>query len=162
MYITYLKYFIFFAVLLVVQLVVVPLISIENIAPNIPLVLLIFLTLNFGQLFGTIAGFIFGLSLDVFSGGPVGAFMFTFTLSGFITGYFYNENKIASNTSSYFFSFIVILIASFNSFLYATIASTSSDLSFVFLVVEEGLLPGFYTAVFSLPVVLFNPRKDLG
>lgn len=162
MYLSYLKYTVLFAVLLAAQLVIVPLISIENIAPNLPLILIIFLTLNNGQIFGTILGFIFGVFLDVFSGGITGAFMLTFTLSGFVTGYFYNENKIASNTSTYFFSFIVILIATFNSFLYSAITNSNPDVSFVFMLVEEGLLPGFYTAVFSLPVVLFNPSKELG
>lgn len=155
----YLKPVLFFIPLAILQLVVIPLISIYNITPNLILILIIYYTLKEGQIFGTILGFVIGFLLDLISGGLIGAFMFSFTISAFIAGYFYSENKMDINLASYFFLLILFISACVNSFLYARISNSASNISLLLLMIEEGLLPGLYTTLFGLPIVVFNSKK---
>ncbi|NJD23063.1 MAG: rod shape-determining protein MreD [Melioribacter sp.] len=161
MNIQYIKPILFFIPLAVIQLVIVPLISISNIAPNLVFVLIAYFTLRRGQIYGTILGFILGFLLDIISGGLIGAYMFSFTISAFIVGYFYGENKIDINVSTYFLLFILFICGSINSFLFAVVSSSNSNLSLFFMILEEGILHGFYTALFGLPIVIFHPKEGI-
>jgi len=157
----YLKPVLFFIPLAILLLVVIPLISIYIITPNLILLLIVYYTLREGQIFGTILGFVLGFFLDLISGGLIGAFMFSFTISAFIAGYFYSENKMDINLASYFFLLIVFISACINSFLYARISNSASNVSLLLLMIEEGLLPGLYTTLFGLPIVVFNSKKGI-
>ena len=159
MLMNYLKPVLLFIPLAIIQLVVIPLISIYNVTPNLILILIVYYTLKDGQIFGTILGFILGLLLDLFSGGLIGAFMFSFTISAFLAGYFYSENKMDINLTSYFFLLILFISACVNSFLYARISNSASNVSLLLLLIEEGLLPGLYTTLFGIPIVVFNSKK---
>lgn len=161
MTLNYLKPILYFIPLAVIQLVVIPLITIDGIAPNLILVLLVLYTLYYGQIYGMITGFIFGFILDIISGGLIGAFMFSFTISSFIAGFFYNENKLDINTASYFLIIILFICGTVNSFLYSSVSNSNNDVSFLFLLIEEGMLPGIYTAVFGIPILIFNPKKGI-
>ena len=161
MIIQYLKPILFFIPLAVVQLVIVPLISINNIAPNLVFVLITYFTLRHGQTYGTLLGFILGFLFDIISGGLIGASMFSFTVSAFVVGYFYGENKIDINLSSYFFLFILFICGSINSFLYAAVSNSNLSVSLFFMIIDEGFLPGLYTALFGLPIVIFQPKEGM-
>ncbi|MCX6170926.1 MAG: rod shape-determining protein MreD [Ignavibacteriales bacterium] len=156
-----LKPILIFIPLTLIQLTIIPMISIASIAPNLIFVLIAYYTLKNGQVYGTILGFFLGFFLDLFSGGLIGAFMFSFTISGFWVGYFYNENKIEFNTESFFFLFIIFLCGSLNAFIYATISNTNLSVNLFFVILEEGLLPGLYTSLFGLPIVIFAPKKGI-
>ncbi|MBN2572214.1 MAG: rod shape-determining protein MreD [Ignavibacteriales bacterium] len=149
---------ILFIPLILIQLNIIPLISFSYIAPDLIVILLIYFTLLYGQIYGTVLGFILGFLVDILTGGILGAGMFTKTLTGFITGYFYNENKIHFNTSTLLFVFIIFIISTLDSFIYALITS-QLEVSIAFLFFENGLLSGFYTAVFSLPIILLRKNK---
>jgi cell shape-determining protein MreD len=97
--------------------------------------------------------------LDLVSGELIGAFMFSFTISAFIAGYFYSENKMDINLASYFFLLILFISACVNSFLYAKISNSASNVSLLLLMIEEGLLPGLFTTLFGLPIVVFSSKK---
>lgn len=161
MIIQFIKPILFFIPLAVIQLVIVPMISINNITPNLVFVLISFYTLKHGQVYGTILGFILGFLLDIIAGGLIGAFMFSFTLSAFVVGYFYGENKIDINLSTYFFLFILFVCGSINSFLYTAVSNSNMNISLFFMILNEGILPGLYTALFGLPIVIFNPKEGL-
>lgn len=136
-------------------------ISIGNIAPNLVFVLITYFTLKNGQVYGTLLGFILGFFLDLASGGLLGAFMFSFTLSAFITGYFYNENKIELNTESFFYLVILSITGSSNAFVYSVISNSNPDVNLLLLIFDEGLFPGLYTAFFGLSVIIFIPKKRI-
>lgn len=161
MLINYLKPFLIFIPLAAFQLAVVPLITVMNFSPNLIIVLLVFYALQFGQIYGMILGFILGGIFDLISGGVLGGFMFAFTLSGFISGYFYNENKLDINTASFIFTLIVFLCATISLFLYSVVATVNAEVRIYYLIFEEGIIPGLYTAMFSLPIVILNPKKGI-
>lgn len=148
-----------FVPLAIIQLVIIPLISISGAVPNLVLILIVYFTLLNGQAYGTVLGFTLGFFLDLISGGLLGAFMFSFTISAFIAGYFYGENKIEINTGSYFFLLILFIAGVINSFIYSAVSNSNTNVSVVLLFVEEGLIPGVYTTLFGLPLIVFSSKK---
>ncbi|PKL82616.1 MAG: rod shape-determining protein MreD [Ignavibacteriae bacterium HGW-Ignavibacteriae-3] len=157
----FIKPVLIFIPLAVIQLAVIPLISISSISPNLVLVLIVYLTLKNGQSYGTFLGFLLGFFLDAVSGGIIGAYMLSFTISAFIAGYFYNDNKIELNTESFYFLLILSISGCVSAFIYGAVSNSNSDVNFFLMLIEEGLLPGLYTAVFGLPMVIFTSRKGI-
>ena len=124
--------------------------------------LVVTFTLFYGQLFGTILGAFTGLLFDLVSGGIIGSAMFSKTIAAFIAGYFFNENKIDYNTSTSFLMVIVFISSALNSFFYLLITASEIKLTVSHLILEQGILPGIYTSVFSLPIIILNQkRKEL-
>lgn len=161
MFINFIKPLILFIPLAAIQLVLVPLISVINITPDLIVILVVYFTLLNGQIYGTLLGFIAGFIFDLISGGLLGASMFALTVSGFVAGYFYNENKIEINTVTFLFIIILFLCGTVNSFLYSSVANDNPDFGFLRLFFEAGILPGLYTAILGLPVVIFSSKKGI-
>ena len=152
---------IIFFPLAVLQLTVIPLISYQNISPDIIVVLLVFFTLRNGQIYGTVLGFIFGFLFDLMSGGLIGSAMFAKTLTGFTAGYFYKETKSENYFTSYIFVAIVFLCGTIDSLFYSMFSSAETKLTLTFLLFEVGLLPGVYTALLSLPIIIIKPGSAI-
>ncbi|MFA3782921.1 rod shape-determining protein MreD [Melioribacteraceae bacterium 4301-Me] len=161
MYSKFIKPILYVLFLIIVQFTLVPLISIEGVVPNLPIIAVIYYTLLYGQLYGTYFGFFSGLIFDIASGGLLGAAMFTFTISAFLSGYFCNENKIEQNTSTFMFSLIVFIVSIINCFIYSAISTKVQAIGFLFLFLYTGLLPGIYTLIFSFAVPLIKPKGNL-
>ncbi|MFC2133313.1 rod shape-determining protein MreD [Bacteroidota bacterium] len=154
----YLPVLIFFP-LAVIQLTIIPLISIDHVGPDLIVVLLVYYTLMNGQVYGTILGFVLGLLFDLISGGLLGSAMFAKTLAGFSAGYFYNENKIEQNVGTMIFIFIVFVCSAIDSFAYSVLAYSGTGINTVFLIFEMSILPGVYTAILTFPFLIFKTRK---
>jgi rod shape-determining protein MreD len=155
----YLKPFLYFIPLLILQLVAVPLISIFGIVPNLIIILVIYYTLLGGQIYGMILGFLFGFFFDLFSGGVIGASMLAMTVSAFITGYFYNENRVDININTFFF-LVILSIASFvESIIYSAVGNFNPDAGIIILLLDGTLFPALYTTLFGVGVVVFAYRK---
>lgn len=161
MYLRFLIPIIIFIPLAVMQLTVIPLISVDYIAPDLILILVVFLTLKNGQIYGSILGFILGLLFDLVSGGLIGAAMFSKTLAGFIAGYFFSEKRIETNLDSTMFIVIIFVCAFVDSLFYSLLTSIESNITILNLFFEYGILPAFYTAAVSLPVIIFKPSSKL-
>lgn len=149
-----------FFVVLVIQIIIVPLIAIQDIVPDLILILLVFYTLKNGQLYGTILGFIFGLLFDLITGGLIGSSMFSKTLSGFIAGYFYNENRIHQYYKSFAFPLIIILCSLIDSITLTFISNFDLNVNLFRLIVNKAILPAIFTAVISLLVTIFYPKRS--
>ena len=145
----------------IIQFLFVPMIAIGTIVPDLIMILLVYYALKYGQLYGTVLGSIFGLLFDIISGGILGSAMFAKTISGFIAGYFYNENKTEFNTQTMFFVLIVFISSTLNSFFYLLLTSSEIKLSASYLILQQGILPGIYTAVISIPVVILNQKQKM-
>ncbi|MCU7494220.1 MAG: rod shape-determining protein MreD [Ignavibacteria bacterium] len=145
--------------LTILQLTVIPFLSYNQIAPDLLLILLVYYTLKMGQMHGTILGFIFGLFFDLVSGGILGSAMFSKTLSGFLTGYFYNDNKVELNIHTFMFLFIVLVIGTVDSVTSSFFGSAETSSNIITLILMQGLFPAMYSSVLSLPMVIFHSRK---
>lgn len=150
-----------FIPLAALQLVVIPLISVYDISPNLIIILIVYFTLLYGQIYGLLLGFLLGFIFDLISGGMLGASMLSFTISAFIAGYFYNENKIDINTTSLLFVLIVFLCGTIYSFIYSSIMNVNPDVSLLGIFIDIAILPGLYTAILGLPIIIFKPKKGI-
>lgn len=140
---------------LIIQLTVIPVFAFQNIVPDLVLILLIYFTLLNGQLFGTVSGFLFGLIMDLASGGLIGAGMFSKTAAGFITGYFYNDNKVDINTGTLFIGIITFITCFFDSILFGFFSSNvENNTPMLTIIFEQGLLPAIYTTAVSLILII--------
>jgi rod shape-determining protein MreD len=143
----------------VIQVTVVPLIAIGSVIPDLLIILIVMFSLKFGQFYGTFFGTITGLFFDFVSGGILGSAMFAKTISGFLAGFFFNENKIEYNTATLFLSLIVFLISTVDSFFYLLMTSSEIKLTASHLFLQQGVLPGIYTSLLSIPIVIYNQRR---
>lgn len=156
----YIVSIILFFPLLIVQSTIVPLISFSGVIPDLILIMLVYFTLRLGQMHGTILGFVYGFLLDLITGNIFGSAMIAKTISGFTAGYFYNENKLDIYFKSIVFSLIVLLAATIDSFIFSFFSSVELEKSILLRFFEQGMFPGFYTAVISLILVMFHPRRN--
>ncbi len=147
--------------LLVIQITIVPLISINGAVPDLIIILLVVFTLKMGQIHGTILGFVYGFLFDLITGGLLGISMFSKTITGFITGYFYNESKKDAYLKSFILPLIVLLSSTVDSFILSFFSTINLNTSITAFFIEQGILPGIYTAVFSIIVVVFYPRRRI-
>jgi rod shape-determining protein MreD len=75
------------------QIGLCPLLSVGDVAPDVVLLGVVYLAVRRGQLDATIAGFCAGLFLDLSIGEVAGLGALAKTLSGFVAGYFFQEDK---------------------------------------------------------------------
>ena len=146
-------------VLLTLQFTFVPFISINGIIPDIVLIYVVIFTLKFGQLKGTVFGFIVGFFFDVFSGGLIGSAMFSKTLAAFIAGYFYKEEheEVCSNVR--IFVSIIFLCALINSIFYAVLGSVEIELNILSLLFNNGIFPALYTSIIAFAFTLLIGKR---
>ncbi|HKI77048.1 MAG TPA: rod shape-determining protein MreD [Ignavibacteriaceae bacterium] len=155
----YIPILLFFPVL-VIQITVIPLIAINGIIPDLIIILLVFYTMRNNQIYGTVLGFIFGFLFDLLTGTLLGSSMLAKTTSGFIAGYFSNENKRENYFKSYNFALIVLLCSVLNSVIISFFSSVDVNTNLVAMIFQLGLLPGFYTSIISLIIIIFYPRRS--
>ncbi|MEW6652110.1 MAG: rod shape-determining protein MreD [Bacteroidota bacterium] len=156
---SYLKPILYFIPLIILQLTVIPLISIFGVVPNLIIITTLYFALQGGQIYGMVLGFFFGFFFDLFSGGVLGASMLSMTIALFISGYFYNENRVDTNTASYFFLVILFITSFVNSIIYSFAGNFNPEVRFSVLILEGAIFPACYTTIIGLGVVAFNMRK---
>jgi rod shape-determining protein MreD len=161
MKIQYIFPLLFFFPLLVLQTTIIPMFSLYGAVPDLILILLVFYAVRYGQIFGTVLGFVFGFLFDLITGSLIGSAMLSKTMSGFIAGYFSNENKRDIYLYSYIFAFIVFLCSVVDSIVYSFFSTADLQSNFLLLFFEAGLLPGMYTAVISVLVIIFFPGRRI-
>jgi rod shape-determining protein MreD len=148
--------------LLIIQTTVVQLIAINGIVPDLILILLVFYAVKYGQIYGTVLGFIYGFLFDLITGSLLGSAMLSKTIAGFIAGYFSNENKREAYLKSYAFSLIVLLCAVIDAIVYSFFSTIDLSKSILVLFFEQAMLPALYTAVISIIVSVFYPKRSIG
>jgi len=144
----YVRYFFVGLAILFIQITMVPLISIEKIAPDLVIIFVVYMALRNGQIVGTVAGFISGLLMDL-------------TVE-FISGYFYSEAKIEANIGTLRFFGIVILCSAVDNlvyFLLDILGSNFDGVEVLRLIVGRSV----YTGIISLiPVFTLSRKKGFG
>jgi len=155
----YISPFLVFFFVLLVQVTIIPLISIAGIVPDIILVTLVYYSISREQLYGTVLGAFYGLSVDLITGSLLGSAMLAKTIAGFIAGYFSSETKRDHNISSFNFTIIVFLCALIDSIIFAFFSAFDLNTNLITLLFEHALLPSLYTALFSILFIFFPFRR---
>ncbi|MBN2279420.1 MAG: rod shape-determining protein MreD [Candidatus Marinimicrobia bacterium] len=133
-------------VLLTIQGLIGPWMTIQKIRPDFLLILVLYIGQKEGKIFGQLAGFIIGLTMDLIGMSTfLGLSAFVMTLSGFLAGFFKNQrNKI--NIFSYYFSILLICLIHF--FILYSIYYHSLGLSIQYRMVRYVVPSLIYTGIF--------------
>lgn len=155
--------FIFISIIFIVfQTTVANIISIKGISPDFLLIWIVLIAIRYGQVESTLFGFIIGLLYDLATGGVIGLSSLSKSLSGFMAGYFFNENKIEITLSSYRFLLIVLLTSVIHNLFYYLIFLQGSELNTFRSIVMVGGITALYTTTISLlPVFIFMRKYSL-
>ncbi|MBT8380678.1 MAG: rod shape-determining protein MreD [Ignavibacteria bacterium] len=149
-----------FIPVIIVQLTIIPLISIEEIAPDLILITLVYFSISYGQLFGTSIGAFYGLAFDLITGSLIGSNMLAKTVAGFTAGYFSSETRRDKYLYTYAFCVIVFLCSIINSLIFSFFSVIDFNTNFIALLFNQSLLPSIYTALFSILIVLIPHKKS--
>lgn len=135
--------------------------AVAGLAPDIALIWVVYIAIRRGQIAGTTAGFVVGVTLDLLSGndGMLGLAALSKTTGGFLAGYFYNENKTLQTLGSYRFILILLSATFVHNLIYFIIFLQGSGTHWWQDVLFYGVPVAVYTAVVGLiPMFAFARR----
>ena len=130
-------------VFLLLQMFLVPQISIGEISPDFPLLLVVYIAVNRGPIPGSIAGFIIGLVQDLFNPELIGLNALTKSLAGYTTSVLVS---IADAENILFLATLFGIVAIAHDFLYLLIYTGLNVGTFLTLWVTVSLPSALYTA----------------
>ena len=151
---------IFFPVLLI-QITVIPLISIDGIVPDLILILLVYYSISYNQIYGTVLGASYGFLFDLITGSLLGSMMLSKTIVGFIAGYYSAETRRDQFLNTYAFTFIVLLCAVIDSIIFSFFSAIDFNTNIFKLFFDQALLPALYTGVVSTIIIFIPYRRNL-
>ncbi len=156
----YIKFALFFVALIFVQITLMNLISISryNIAPDIVILLVIYIGISRGQITGMLYGFFAGLALDILSGSFTGLSALAYTISGFIAGFFHREPGDTKLKFSYVG--IIFLCALICYFIFFAVYYQGSGISLADITLTYVLTTAAYTTVFGFMANLIFNKFD--
>lgn len=151
-----------FLVLIVLQVSFMWLLAISkyNITPDLVVIMVIYMGYTRGHIPGMVSGFIAGLILDVLSGSFIGLSALSYSLAGFISGYFCKQTSEGGSkkTSLIGIIFMCTLVA-YSVFFIIYFQGSSVPLIEIFF--KFVITTTFYTSVFGLIFSLIFNRFDL-
>lgn len=159
----YIKYTGILLALIIIQKTLIGLIDVTSykITPDIVLIGLAYISIKKGKITGSVAGFISGLILDLFSFSFIGLMALSKAVAGFFSGFLNIENKIERYLNSYIFIIIVTAASIINNIIYFTIYFQGTNLTFTDVLLRYVIPTAVYTAIFSIFPVVFAKRKRL-
>ncbi|GMU96534.1 MULTISPECIES: rod shape-determining protein MreD [Ignavibacterium] len=161
MKINYIISILIFIPVLIIQTTVIPLVSIDQVVPDLILILLVYYSVTEGQIYGTVLGFIYGFFFDIVTGSLLGSTIIAKTVAGFVAGYFSSENKIDIYLMFFNFGLIVFLCALIDQIIYSFFSAFDISSNIFLIFFQNAFLPAFYTALLSMIVIIFVPKKRI-
>lgn len=156
----YTRYSLALLILLVLQQTFIPYIEILHFAPDIVLIALYVIALRLGQIPATIFGFASGLLTDLFVGEVIGISSLAKTISAFIAGYYFDEEKIKISVLTPKFIAITLFCAFIHNIIYLFAYIRTVDLDILQLFLTYGIGATAYTSLVSILPVLFVARTQ--
>ncbi len=148
--------------ILLLQTTFIPLISLGGYLPDIFIIYLVYIALKRGQIEATVSGFVIGLLEDAVAIKFFGLAAFSKTITGFIAGYFYNENMTFQLLGSYRYLLIIALCSIINKLIYFFFFFQGIEGSVLIYTFEHTLGITLYTCVISiLPMFYFSQRYNI-
>lgn len=149
--------------LIIAQTTLAGLLTIGTAVPDILVIWLVYLAVVRGQLTATVAGFFIGLFVDLISGqdGVLGLSSLTKSLAGFMAGYFYNQNKIEQNLSSWRFVTATGLASALHNAIYFLILLQGTSIEWWRAIAVYGIPSTLYTlALAAIPMFVFRRKYE--
>lgn len=145
--------------LLLLQTTFIPLISIGSYLPDLFIIWLTTVALRRGQIEATISGFAIGLLQDIVSLKFFGLMTLSKTATGFVAGYFYNENTVEQTLGSYRFVLLVLLCSFLHDLLYFVFFFQGSEEPALLMILGLSTGMTLYTGVIGILPMFFFSRK---
>jgi rod shape-determining protein MreD len=157
--VSYVKYIVILVLLIFIQDQLIWLMSISKyqITPDIVIIMIAFIAVKEGQIFGTVTGFTAGLLLDILGGSFLGLSALSYSIAGFAGGYFYNPES-EKFLIKFNFLIVVFVCALVSNIIYFNIFLQGSFLSFFDIVFKYVLPSTTYTTIISV-IYAVIPRK---
>jgi len=146
-------------ILIVFQMTIIPLISVDYIAPNFLALFILYYSFRLSKVNTVLLGFVTGLLYDLSAGGVVGASAFSMTLTAYIITFF-NSGYFDEEKFGLKFLFLAFLSGGIYSFFYIYLGGNVA-INIFYGLFYYGLLSGIYTAVFAIPLLFFGSEKLL-
>lgn len=156
------KYFIpilVFIPVVLIQLTVIPLLSVQEVVPNLMLIAVVYFSILYGQIFGTITGASYGILYDLISGNLAGSNMLSKTVAGFIAGYFSGETRREKYLYTYSFTLVTFISALIDTTIFSFFSVIDFNTNFLLALFNHALLPSIYTSLVSILVVVVPYRR---
>jgi len=150
--------FVFIPVVLI-QLTVIPFISIQGVVPSLVLIAVVYFSISNGQTFGTVTGASYGLLFDLISGNLIGSNMLSKTVAGFVAGYFSGETRREKYLYTYSFTLVVFLSALVDAMIFSFFSVIDFNTNFLLALFNHALLPSIYTSIVSILVVVIPYKR---
>lgn len=159
MIISYLKYIVILVLLIFIQDQLIWLLSITKyqITPDIVIIMIAYIAVKEGQIFGTVTGFIAGLLLDILGGSFLGLSAMSYAIAGFAGGYFYNPES-EKYLIKFNFLWVAVVCALTSNFIYFNIFLQGSFLPFTDILLKYILPSTTYTVIISV-IYAVIPRR---
>lgn len=158
----YWRSFVAALVLILLQTIFIPFISVEAIVPDLLLIWVVFFGIRFGQVPATLAGFAAGLVQDLLVTQFFGLAAFAKTATGFLAGYFFNENRTGQTLGTYTFLIAIGATGLFHNLIYFGIFFQGTGELYLQNVFFFSLLSLLYTEVMSVfPMFYFYRQYGL-
>jgi len=156
MIVSYLKYIAVIILLVAVQKTLIWLIALSNynIAPDLVILMVIYVGIARGHIEGSIIGFLSGLMVDMLSGSFLGLSALCYTVAGFIAGYFCIKER-EEFLKKYFLIGIVFLCALIGNSIYFLIFYQGSPISVFNIFLIYVLSTTTYTTIVGSLFILF-------
>jgi rod shape-determining protein MreD len=157
--ISYLKYIVILVLLIFIQDQLIWLLSITKyqITPDIVIIMIAFIAVKEGQIFGTVTGFIAGLLLDILGGSFLGLSAMSYAIAGFAGGYFFNPES-EKYLIRFNFLWVVFVCALTSNIIYFNIFLQGAFLSFTDILLKYVLPSTTYTVIISV-IYAVIPRR---
>lgn len=147
--------------LTLLNVVFVQLIAVEGVAPNLLLLMCVWVSLAEGQFAGMLFAFGIGMIFDIATSDVIGQNGLAMTLAGFVAGYFYNESRTRTNLGTPRFIFITALASLLYFLVYFTLYIQPSEITFTNFAIKNILASTLYTTVFALiPMLIYARNMD--
>ncbi len=145
--------------IIIVQVLISPLLSIAGVSPDFLLIFLVWITIREGQLAGEVSGFLLGLALDILSSNILGVHALSKTVACFCVGFFFDQERIDQNIRNWPFLLLTLLAAVVNNALYYFLITRGTDMSFAEFAFRYGAVGALYTVFISIFPLLYWSRK---
>lgn len=154
----YLFYALLVAGLVIVQITLIPLISVLDAYPSLPLIGVAFISMREGAAPAMLFGFFSGLMIDAYAGEVVGISALALTISGFAMGFYYDPEKTALLIRSSKAVGIVFFGAALYCIVYVFAYFRSLDFDLLTILFRHVVVAALYTTVVSTIPVLILAR----
>ncbi len=149
-------------VLTFIHLVLIEFIAIDDVSPDLLVILCVWIALTEGQFTALFAAFAIGLFYDIVSMDVIGVSALAKTVAVFFAGFFFVEEKSDQIIKSYKFLLILFGASLINNIIYYVFHIKLSDSRLYMFFLRFGLGGALYTTFFGIFAILLKiPRRKI-